>query len=347
MDFVFGFTLLILGTIVIAALIFRKISGKKGKTDDPAGLNGPGNTLNYNSDNTGKLEKHIREKNFAVIEQVIREIDSYPAEKQKIIRRVLTEAGVTKHYVSQLSDNKNTVRAAAAECLGTIRDLKTQEPLFLAMADKSEEVRLAAAEALKSIGDASIAGMLVQSLKEPNRWLPARTAEVLVSLGLRAVPALQAALEDDDPVFRGYIIEILGEIGDPSSAAALHRALEDPAVNVRLEAARALGKIGHKDSIPSLVNALGDPEVKVVVQAISSLGRIGGAEVMGYIAGMLNHSDAVIRFTALDALRRMGSEGLKYIRETAFNKGHPSAERAREIIREIEGDGASIKIRYK
>jgi len=311
MDSLYGITLLILGTILIAGLFFRKVANKSSNTVDSAGGKGSGSPLSYNSDDIGELERHVREKNFAVIEQITREITSYPAEKQKIIRCTLTE------------------------------------PLFMAMADKSEEVRLAAAEALKIMGDASIAESLVQSLKEPNRWLPARTAEVLVALGQKAVPALQTALEDDDPVFRGYIIEILGEIGDPSSVSALNRALGDKAVNIRLEAARALGKIGNKDSIPSLVEALGEPEVKVVVQAVRSLGKIGGPEVTGYLGGMLNHHDGVVRYTTLDALRCMGSEGLKVIRETALIKGHPSAEKAKEIIKEIEGAGASIKIRYK
>jgi len=311
MESFYGLILLILGAILIAGLFFRKAADKSSNNVDPAGGEGSGSHPSYNSDDIGELERHVRERNFAVIEQITREISGYPAEKQKIIRCALTE------------------------------------PLFMAMADKSEEVRLAAAEALKAMGDASIAGLLVQSLKEPNRWLPARTAEVLVALGQNAVPALQAAMEDDDSVFKGYIIEILGEIGDPSSVSALHCALGDKAVNVRLEAARALGKIGHKDSIPPLAEALGESEVKVVVQAAGSLGKIGRPEVTQYLGGILNHPDSVVRYTALDALRRMGSEGLKVIRETAHIKGHPSAEKAKEIIREIEGAGASIKIRYK
>ncbi|MBU7007530.1 HEAT repeat domain-containing protein [Phosphitispora fastidiosa] len=307
----YGITLLILGVILVAGLFFWKAAGKSSIPVDSAEVVGSGLHPNYNSDDIGELERHVRERNFAVIEQITREIKGYPAEKQKLIRGTLTE------------------------------------PLFMAMADKREEVRLAAAEALKSMGDASIAGSLVQSLKEPNRWLPARTAEVLVALGQSAVPALLAALEDDDSVFRGYLIEILGEIGEPSSVSALQYALSDKAMNVRLEAARALGKIGNKNSIPSLVEALGEPEVKVVVQAVRSLGKIGGPEVTGYLGGMLSHHDGIVRFMTLDALRSMGSEGLKVIRETALIKGHPSAEKAQEIIREIEGDGASIIIRYK
>ncbi|WP_418791224.1 HEAT repeat domain-containing protein [Phosphitispora sp. TUW77] len=346
MDSLQGITLLTIGTILIGVVVFWKASNKSVNTDS-AGVKGSGNALSNNSDNLIKLEREIRDKNFIVIEQIIGEINSYPAEKQKIIRDILSDSGVAEHYQAQLSDSNSALRAAAAETLGKIRDLKAQEPLFMAMADKNEEVRLAATEALKSLGDPSIAELLVKSLKDPNRWLPARVAEVLVSLGNGALPALQDALEDNDPNFRGYIIEILGEIGIPSSVSALHRALMDRSVNVRLEAARALGKIGSKESVQPLIEALGEPEIKVVVQAITSLAKIGGPEVSEHFGEMLEHRDSVVRYTALDALSRMGQEGLKIIKKTALIDGHPSAEKAKEIIGEIEGAGASIKIRYK
>ncbi len=229
-----------------------------------------------------ELEKSIREGDYQAVDLVIDGLDYYPAEKRDAVLRFLTESGAAEHYKTKLIDVDYRVRAAAAERLGKIGGPGAAELLFQAMADKNEEVRLAATAALQKQGDPSVSPRLVKALKEPNRWLPARIAEVLVSMGQPCVPALHDALHESDPVFRGYVIEILGEIGDKSTVGVLHGALRDSNSNIRLQSARALGKIASPESVPLLIDLAADPEVKVRVQAARSLGMTYG-QAMRYV----------------------------------------------------------------
>ncbi len=295
-----------------------------------------------------ELQKYIQESDFRAIDRVIDGLESYPPDKQEIIRRFCRESTVVESYKTNLTDIDYKIRAISANRLGKIGGKDVSELLFRAMADRNEEVRLTATAALKHSGDASIAGLLVDALKEPNKWLPARVAEVLISLGQASTPALHAALKEDDPVFRGYVIEILGEIGDQSSGNALHQALRDDNCNIRLQAARALGQIGQRDSVNLLAQLLHDPEIKVKVQAIRSLGRIGGMEAAQCLTEILMSNNAVVRFAALNSLRQMGPEGMNVLKEAAFTAGHPAAGQAKEILREEEKlSTAKVNITYE
>jgi len=343
------FGLLILGVALIGGVFL--VRNNKGKSSpEPAA---PKNTrsqvlLKDSAEFIPELEKHIREGNYELIDEVVDEAGSFPPDKQVIIRQFIIDSGALERYKTGLADVDYKIRALSADRLGKIRARDTSALLFQAMADKNEEVRLIAATALKSVGDPSIAGMLVAALKEPNRWLPARVAEVLISFGRESLPALQEALKEKDPVLRGYIIEILGEIGDESATESLQEALGDENSNIRLQAAAALGSIRQNVSVIHLLKLLEDPEVKVRVQAIRSLGRIGGAETAGRLAGTVNDVDAAVRYASLEALRNMGPEGMNILRETASAGSHPAAGRAREIIKE-EGnqDSARVNIIYK
>lgn len=295
-----------------------------------------------------RLDKYIQEGAYEQVNQVVDEIESYPPEQQEQIRRALRESGLMEKYKNDLKNVDYKVRAVTAERLGKLGGAGVPEQLFQAMADNNEEVRLAATAALKKVVDPTIAGLLVGALKEPNKWLPARVAEVLISLGQAAVPALHAALDETDPLSMGYVIEILGEIGDKSSADLLHRALRNSSGNIRLQAAGALGKIGHRASVPLLVKALRDPEIKVKVQAVRSLGIIGGAEAAHHLAEMLTDGNPVVRYSALDALRHLGGEGIQYIEAVASTEGHPAAEEAKKVIKEEKNvAGTRVNIMYK
>ncbi|MHB9095072.1 MAG: HEAT repeat domain-containing protein [Eubacteriales bacterium] len=314
MGWLLGTGLLLVGIMLIVGVFVIGGKGSKTRSNPVKEMRHlSGVLLSDTVELVPELEKHIREGNFRAVDQVVDKMESYESEKQEIIRQHLREAGVIERYKTDLTDIDYKIRTAGAERLGKVGGEEVPELLFRAMADKNEEVRLAATQALKNLKEPAISGLLVGALKEPYRWLPARVAEVLISLGKAGVPALQEALSESDPTYRGYVIEILGEIGDPSSAEALHPALEDTNGNIRLQAARALGKIGYNGSAGLLVELLQDREIKVKVQAIRSLGKIGDPQAAPHLAELLTHSDAVVRYAALEALRNMGREGLEFI----------------------------------
>lgn len=279
MGLIFGIGLLVLGIILITGVFLFGL--RKGETQPGTKNNIHSGALLNGSGDTAKIDFNLPEGD---------------------------PEGLVEHYRKYLRDPDPKIRAIAVERLGSTGGEGVPGLLFRAMADKNEEVRLAATAALKELADPSIAGLLVNALKEPNKWLPARVAEVLISLGSLAVPALRSALEDSDPVFRAYVIEILGEVGDRSSVDTLHLALGDSVANIRRQAAAALGKTGYPGSVGFLVEALNDPEIKVKVQAIRSLGIIGGPEAVRHLTEMAEHSNLAVRCAALDALSHAGED---------------------------------------
>lgn len=94
----------------------------------------------------------------------------------------------------------------------------------------------------------------------------------LITRGHEAVPALLAALVDDDAHRRSSAAQVLAVIADPSTAAALAEALNDDEAPVRWVAAEALialGLVGAKAALRALVNAATiSPQLKASVRHI-------------------------------------------------------------------------------
>lgn len=304
--------------------------------------------IEISGDVVQKLGKHIEKADYGFIDRVVDQMEFFPREKQNLIRQGLDQPVVRERYQSGLTDKDYKTRAQSCERLGKIGGEGIAVLLFNAMADKNEEVRLAATAGLKKIKDPSVAEMLVGALKFPNKWLPARIAEVLLSLGQVSVTALQGALQDDDPVIRAYVVELLGEMGPMVPASALFPALRDEHSNVRLQAARVLGKIGLSNSMGLLVELLNDPENKVQIQAVRSIGRISGDEAVKNLEGVLNSNrDSAIQLAALDALRLMGHNGSDALHRVASQGSHHLSERAKEFLKHIDTDNAKkVKISY-
>src|SRR5262249_47668754 len=92
-----------------------------------------------------------------------------------------------------------------------------------------------------------------------------------------AVPALAAALADENHVHRRMLAANLSQIGPAAREAvpALSKLLSDPVADVRTEAAAALAKIGpNAEALPALRAALKDEDVRVRASAGLALGEI-------------------------------------------------------------------------
>ncbi len=128
----------------------------------------------------------------------------------------------------------------------------------------------------RSIGD------LVEDLGRQDPRARASGARGLAVKGDRAaaaVPALAAALEDEDHLVRLEVARALRAIAPRTLDAipALVRALDDRFSDVRVECAHALGGIGPeaKDAVPALTRLLGDRHARKA--AAWALGNIGPA----------------------------------------------------------------------
>jgi hypothetical protein len=159
-----------------------------------------------------------------------------------------------------LKNEDPEVRRWSAAQLGSYERRAAIPALIAALTDEQICVRLCVIDALGRVGsrlrkiDPRLVAQAVQPLlrllaEDPK--LPSVAAEALGSIRLNSqavVPALIAAMEDQDAHVHTYSAEALGRFGWRAMPAVdrLLKGLSDPAQNVRFTSAVALGKIGCK-----------------------------------------------------------------------------------------------------
>lgn len=131
-------------------------------------------------------------------------------------------------------DSAAEVRAAAAQALGRVGDVRAVETLIAALADEAPEVRTGAAASLGDLTDNRAAAPLAQVLVKDNdpdvRYFCSKS---LTNIGgAKTVDALLAVLPQADSGPLLYILEILGQLFDKRAIEPLrpYAAAEDEAI---------------------------------------------------------------------------------------------------------------------
>lgn len=149
--------------------------------------------------------------------------------------------------------------------------------------DSREDVRFQAVRTLGGIGPAASAAVpdLVAMLRDDELTFPSSTAEALAAIGRDAVPALRAALDDDDDGLRYWAVYALGRMADRGDAGldALTYALADPNEAVGFRSGEALVGIGAP-AVPALIRALAADDPGARIGAAGALQRIGTPEAL-------------------------------------------------------------------
>ncbi|HVC96148.1 MAG TPA: HEAT repeat domain-containing protein [Pirellulales bacterium] len=141
-----------------------------------------------------------------------------------------------------------------------------------------------------------------------------RAALALGRIGVAAVPALRAALKDDEPLARQHAAQALESMGPPARDALddLMTALIDPNRRVRASAAKALGKMGDtgQTTVAALARALADRQLVVRTTAAAALGDLGPAarQAAPEISKLRDDPFESARTAARAALRGIGAE---------------------------------------
>ena len=118
-----------------------------------------------------------------------------------------------------------------------------------------------------------------------------------------AVPALAAALRDDDACVRRLAAPLLGRVRTPATLAALRSALRDERPATRQGAATALGFGEDPAAIPALLGGLQDAEPRVRAACAWALGEIEDSRAIGALVRVLREDrDADVRAAAAWAL---------------------------------------------
>lgn len=178
-----------------------------------------------------------------------------------------------------------------------------------ALGDNSWRIRKEAINLFLSLPCAVASAERIVALlyNEENAGLRNAAAEILVKLGNAVLPVLIRTVDSPDPDVRKFILDILGDIGDPQATPLLLRLLQnDVETNVRAAAAENLGKIRDASAVPVMVSALSSPDLLVQFSLLDALGRIGCAiPVTGLVSLGKNR---LLRKPLFDVLGRIGDE---------------------------------------
>jgi HEAT repeat protein len=204
-----------------------------------------------------------------------------------------------------LDSNDRTVRQAAVNLLGRLRDGRFALLLLELFAD--EELRASAAAALIAMGRAAVC-----SLMETWPCADSRT--------------------------RTYLAYVFGEVECSEALQLLLGGLASAEPELRLASAQALGKLGESAALPSLTTCLGDPseEVRqVVTEALSRLGVRHRREVVRTLRPLLEHDDPEWRMNVVLILGRLDGEEVEG--HLAFAMKDESSLVRRAAVRALEG----------
>ena len=157
---------------------------------------------------------------------------------------------------------------------------------------------------------------LIRSLRSR---LPADRAKAARDLGRLgwlardAMPALAAAVEDDDAKVREAAAHALGQMG-PDALPALVRMLAHKDKYVRRHAVWALGKLGPlaRAALADLCRALKDADPRTASGAAQALGNLGaeGADGVPQLAEAMRGTNIVLCRLAAKALSQIGPPAL-------------------------------------
>lgn len=123
-----------------------------------------------------------------------------------------------------------------------------------------------------------------------------------------ALPALTAALKDQEAIVRAAAASALGRLKQLEAVEALMQSLGDGDAHVRSAVAGALGAINDPQSVNPLIALLKDKDWEVRVAALESLGRVLDPRALGPVVACLADADAEVRQHAAESLGKMGDE---------------------------------------
>jgi HEAT repeat protein len=122
------------------------------------------------------------------------------------------------------------------------------------------------------------------------------------------MPLVVDGLADGENVGRrNAVLEVIGRIGSQATASLLEvlPKVDEP---VRKFVVDALGDTGDPAVVDALIAAAEDDDANVAAAAIDSLARVGGAEAERALRRRLSASDPFQRLAALDGLARLDAE---------------------------------------
>lgn len=178
---------------------------------------------------------------------------------------------------NQLASSEEEARRGAVTRLAGYPFDEAKALLYLAMGDESWRVRKEALDVLLGYElNERVQEELIGMLRESdNAGLRNSACEALERLGDKCLTVVSSHAEDLDPDVRKFIVDVLGNIGNPASVPILVSLLDDSDSNVSIAAAENLGKIGDERAVGDLLKALDKNDIQRCYTVLEALGKIG------------------------------------------------------------------------
>lgn len=248
----------------------------------------------------------------AIAPKVIKLWPLMDEETRQQFREQAQNYGWEAYFITDLEDADPEKRLGAIEILGLIGSKQSVWPLLNAVASKNELICFSATNALKGLQAPNLMETLIDILAVPERWPPARIAEIILARGKEGVMPLLERLSTAPAVSRGYIIELLGELGDMRAIPYLINAIEDDDPVIRAKGASALARLNGPVTgvADSLLQALEDEAWEVRAQAALAAGNIGLKEAAPTLEAMVDEDpDWRVKENARKAIEQLSEEG--------------------------------------
>jgi HEAT repeat protein len=224
-----------------------------------------------------------------------------------------------QRVISALESNVEEIRYRACQRLPEVFEQLPIEYLMKSLADESWRVRKLACGILTDaeVSDDLLDALVVALSEDENAGLRNSACEVLTIIGSPALEHLFAVLKKGDKDERKLVVDILGDIGDPSAVQVLIDTLVDKDENVRSAAAEALGMIGDENVVDRLVEVLQDDSLLVQLSCLDALTRLNALVPVETLRSLLSISPLrpnIYRLLAnhqIDSVTQILVEGLQ------------------------------------
>jgi HEAT repeat protein len=219
----------------------------------------------------------------------------------------------TKEDIQKLNSADPTVRREVVEKYysGELPD-ELAQVLCSKIYDNDKGVRDSIGFALTISNNSNIAEYLVPSISSEDISVRNLAGEILLKRGISSIKALLHYLENNNDDDKKFIIDILGLIGDPSSAEDIIKVLrETENDNVILACIEALGNIKSAEALNVIIrfydkNELFRPTI------MEYIGKIGDQNSLNFIMEKYAVADELTKFSILEILGRIGTEETFY-----------------------------------
>jgi HEAT repeat protein len=202
-----------------------------------------------------------------------------------------------------LSNKDETIRNAAMESLGKLREL-VDIKYFIAWADdKNPRIREKAIPVLVQASNNDTIELIVNAMKDQDAGVRSAAEKALIQIGVSAINPLITAFKGYDKFIRQHIISLIGKMNDSSVIDVLIDFIKIPEFeDIRDLLIEELTKFNDPRVLPTLINALGNQNETVREKSIKALVKFKNKVPTAIIINALKDTSSNVRSASAYAL---------------------------------------------